>query len=76
MRQLGLDYLEIGPPGRERIAVVVSDEPVLKPRVLGMSGPENPFVKPESGDVADLCETLSTGPHDSWSAGVLSFLVG
>jgi hypothetical protein len=76
MRQLGLDYVEVGPPGWEHIAVLVSDGPVISPQVLAKASSESPFVKLGTDDIADICETLNTAEPHSWSAAVLSFLVG
>ncbi len=75
LRQLGLDYVEVGPPGWEHIAVVVSYQPTMHPRLLARASPEAPFVKLGDGDIADLCETLNDLSADQWTAGVLSFLV-
>ena len=76
LRQLGLDYVEVGPPGWEHIAVLISDQPLINARTLAKANLESPFVKLASNDIADLCETLSNEPADMWSASVLSILVG
>lgn len=75
LRQLGLDYVEVGPPGWEHIVVLISDQPLVSVCVLAKASPEAPFVKLSSDDVTELCETLNCEPADTWSAGVLSFLV-
>jgi len=76
LRQLGLDYVEVGPPGWEHIAVLVSEKPMVTARILAKVSSDAPFVKLGSEDIADLCEALSNAPGDTWSAGVVSFLVG
>jgi hypothetical protein len=76
LRQLGLDYVEVGPPGWEHIAVLISDRPLVNSRVLASASSDAPFVKLAAKDVAELCETLTDEPAEQWSAGVLSFLVG
>ena len=76
LRQMGLDYVEVGPPGWEHIAVLISDKPLVSVRMLAKASPEAPFVKLSSNDITELCETLTAEPADEWSAGVLSFLVG
>jgi len=76
LRQLGLDYVEVGPPGWEHIAVLVSDKPLINTHALARANSNAPFVKLGSGDIVGLCEKLSNAPTDTWSAGLLSFLVG
>ena len=76
LRQLGLDYVEVGPPGWEHIAVLISDRPLVNSRVLASASSDAPFVKLAAEDIAELCETLSDEPAKQWTAGVLSFLVG
>jgi len=76
LRQLGLDYVEVGPPGWEHIAVLVSDKPLLSASVLAGANVNTPFVKLASDDILGLCDTLSNEPIGAWSAGVLSFLAG
>lgn len=76
LREQGFDYVEIGPPGWEHVAVLVSDVPLVSERVLASTRPDDPFVRLRTEDVAELCETLSSAPAGAWSAGVMSFLVG
>jgi hypothetical protein len=76
LQQIGLDYVEVGPPGWEHIAVLVSDEPVVAPRVSARSTSESPFVKLTPEEVDEFCGVLTERPAGSWSAAVLSFLVG
>jgi hypothetical protein len=76
LQQAGLDYVEIGPPGWENIAVLISDEPIVAPRVSARSTSESPFVKLTPEEVEEFCGVLSERPPGSWSAAVLSFLVG
>ncbi len=75
MRQFGLDYVEIGPPGWEHIVVLVSEEPLISARTVATATSDCPFVKLTGDDIAELCDTLSEESVDRWSAGVLSFLV-
>ena len=76
LRGLGLDYVEIGPPGWEHIAVLVSEEPLITPEIATQARPEAPFVKLTEEQIAELCNRLSEEPSDKWTSGVLSFLVG
>ncbi len=75
LRQLGLDYVEVGPPGWEHIAVVVSDRPIINVRILERADAEAPFVKLTNEELSDLGNILINKPVDTWSAGILSFLV-
>ncbi len=74
--KLGLDYVEIGPPGWEHIAVIVSDEPMIGHHTLAKATSESPFVRLATEDISEFCEALNSAPSESWSADVLSFLVG
>ncbi len=76
LQQLGLDYLEVGPPGWEHLVVLVSDRPLLPAHTLAHASPENPFIKLTLPDLSQLCAAINAAPPDTWSAGVLSFLVG
>jgi len=76
LTQLGLDYVEVGPPGWEHIAVLISDRPLINSRVLARATSDAPFVKLAAEDIAELCDILTDEPADQWTAGVLSFLVG
>ncbi len=75
LQQQGLDYVEVGPPGWEHIVVLVSDRPLVNAGALAKSSVAAPFVKLAARDVTALCDSLSNCPADTWSAGVLSFLV-
>jgi hypothetical protein len=76
LRQLGLDYVEVGPPGWEHMAVLVSDEPVVSPSMSARSTTESPFAKLTPEEVDGVCGLLTDMPAGSWSAAVLSFRVG
>ena len=76
LRQLSLDYIEVGPPGWEHVAVIVSDTPVICASALGETSLEAPFIALETSDIAGLCDSLTNRSEDSWSASILSFLVG
>ena len=75
LKEMGLDYLEIGPPGWEHIAVFVSDRPILNERILASVSPGIPFKKLNGDEVYGMIDTLHAEPLDSWAVGVLSFLV-
>ncbi len=75
LRQLGLDYVEVGPPGWEHIAVVVSDRPLVNACILERAKMEAPFVKLTNDELSGFGHMLIKKPVDTWSAGVLSFLV-
>jgi len=76
LEQFGLNYIEVGPPGWEHIAVLVSNEPLFSAQVFERSAPEAPLIELMSEEISDLCNTLMNEPTGTWSAGVLSFLVG
>ncbi len=73
--QLGLDYVEIGPPGWEHIAVLVSDEPLIAVFIMARADVESPFVKLTGRELSDLGDTLANMPIATWAADILSFLV-
>ena len=76
LRQDGLDYLEAGPPGWEHLVAIVSDKPFIDGGCLARTRVEPPFVILSPAEISDLCDALSQRNTKSWSAGVLSFLVG
>lgn len=75
LRQFGLDYVEIGPPGWEHIAVLVSEEPLIEQGILARATGRQPFSELNPQEIAELCERLTERPPTEWSVGVLSFLV-
>ena len=70
------DYREEGPAGWEHIVGIVSDAPVLPDTITGRSTTEAPIVKLRPDELDGVFSTLNDLPAESWSAGVLSFLVG
>ena len=76
LNRRGLDYVEIGPPGWEHMAVIVSDKPLTDANLLSRASSEAPFVTLAEGEFEALCVRLGGFEDDAWSAGVLSFLVG
>jgi len=70
-----LDYVERGPLGWEHIALVVSNKILIPSSIIERSTCDNPFVKLTSKEIKMIFETLSNLDDESWSAGVLSFLV-
>jgi hypothetical protein len=70
------DYREEGPAGWEHIVGIVSDEPIVPADVLGRSTAEAPIVRLTPEEVGALFAKLEDLPPETWSAGVLSFLVG
>jgi len=75
LKQRNLDYVEVGPPGWEHIAVFVSDEPLTGLCTLYRATPLEPFVRFSDDELSNLCHLLDDmGPH-TWSAAVISFLV-
>jgi hypothetical protein len=75
LRRHNLDYVEIGPPGWEHLAVIISDQPVVNRLWMIRSTPQNPFLKLGENEVQTLSAHLNSLPPDKWSAGVVSFLV-
>ena len=70
------DYREEGPAGWEHIVGIVSDEPVIPGEIVGRSTAEAPIVRLTAEEVGVLFAKLEDMPADTWSSGVLSFLVG
>lgn len=75
LRQAGLDYVEVGPPGWEHLAVFVSERPLITPAVVRRSRPEEPFVALSPEEIESVCRCLADTDPGAWSVGVLSFLV-
>lgn len=75
LRQLGLDYVEVGPPGWEHIAVLISDRPLISVQVMERADLDMPLIKLQNTELVSLFDTLINEPESSWAAGVLSFLV-
>jgi hypothetical protein len=76
LRHDGLDYIEAGPPGWEHLVAIVSDEPFISAGCLARAHVDPPFVTLSTAEISDLCDALGERGSKSWSAGVLSFLVG
>jgi len=76
LRKAGLDYVEIGPPGWEHIAVFVTGEPLIDPCVPARATTAMPFVKLQPEELDELCAKLRAWDAGTWSVGILSFLVG
>lgn len=76
LRRQGLDYVEIGPPGWEHLAVIVSDVPLIDGPVYARAGENNLFIRLSNAEISRLYETLESADPDAWSGGILSFLVG
>lgn len=76
MDQLGLEYVEVGPPGWEHLAVLVSDEPLIDDSIAARANTEIPFVKLRKQELSDLFYAIMDAPNTAWSTGILSFLVG
>jgi hypothetical protein len=70
------DYREEGPAGWEHIIGIVSDDPILDDEIIARSTSDSPIVELDSRDALELLNTLEDVSPQSWSAGILSFLVG
>ena len=70
------DYREEGPSGWEHIVGIVSDEPVIPQDILFRSTLDSPIVRLTAEEVSMLFSQLEDMNPSTWSAGVLSFLVG
>jgi hypothetical protein len=75
LSKMGLDYLEVGPPGWEHVAVLVSEKPLISTSVLTRVSPNSPFARLGGDEFTELCVILNEEPSEKWTAGVLSFLV-
>ncbi|MEW6078692.1 MAG: DUF4384 domain-containing protein [Thermodesulfobacteriota bacterium] len=69
------DYREEGPAGWEHMVAIVSDEPVIPDEIVARSTPESPIVRLTPEEMEGLFTSLEELPAESWTAGVLSFLV-
>lgn len=70
-----LEYIEVGPVGWEELVAIVSDEPLVDTRLLFRSTHQEPFIPLTGGEYDSFVDKLAELPEDSWSVGVLSFLV-
>ena len=70
-----MDYIEVGPPGWEELAVLITPEPLVSEVDIYSSTPQNPFSIISEKQVEALMDKLADFQEDSWSVGVLSFLV-
>jgi hypothetical protein len=75
LREMELDYIEIGPPGWEHLAAIVSEKPLIDTRLLRKASFDNPFVQLTNEEFSELYEKLNEKSIGKWFAGVLSFLV-
>ena len=71
-----LDFLEVGPPGWEHLIMVVSDRPLAPASAVERSRPSEPFVELAGEELEAVWQELVRRTAGSWSADVLSFLVG
>lgn len=71
-----LDFLEVGPPGWEHLLAVVSDQPLAPAAAVERSRPSEPFVELAAEEQEAVWQELIQRTASSWSAAVLSFLVG
>ncbi len=75
LRRNGLDYIEVGPPGWEELAVIVTPKPLITETDIYKSTPQSPFSLMSPERVEAMLDQLADMPEDSWGAGILSFLV-
>lgn len=75
LQQRNMDYIEIGPPGWEHLAVLISDEPFAELSTTYRATPLSPFVELSDDELERLYQSLSGANPMDWSAGILSFLV-
>ena len=68
------DYREEGPGGWEHIVVVVSDQPIIPDDATKALSTDSPLLRLDHAELARIVGQMESSP-DSWSAGVLSFLV-
>lgn len=69
-------YYEKGPPGWEHLVLVVSDAPLPEESIVNRSTRKRPVVKLSPDEFQRLCVELTGRDPETWSAGILSFLVG
>lgn len=75
LRRNGLSYLEVGPPGWEVLAVIVTPERLIGTDELFESTARSPFVALSESRIGQIADQLAELPDDAWNAGLLSFLV-
>jgi hypothetical protein len=75
-RELIRAYYEGGPPGDEHMIVIVSEQPLAEAAWVRRSSPGDPLVHLSETEVAKLTSRLAALRPASWTAGVLSFVVG
>lgn len=75
IHQWGLDYVEIGPPGWEHLAVIISDVPLIDSPICARAAKQDPFIRLSNMEIGTLYEALDSAAPETWSGGVLSFLV-
>jgi hypothetical protein len=69
------DYREEGPAGWEHIIALVTDEPFIPVKAASRSSDASPIVRLTPEEIGSLFESLNEMRLDSWTAGLLSFLV-
>lgn len=75
LAQQGLGYIEVGPPGWEELIVVVTGQPLMTTQDVFPSTISSPFVELSTQRIDELIDQLAELEEESWTCGVLSFLV-
>lgn len=73
--EAGLDYVEMGPAGWERMAAIITPQPLIESAVLRRSFPDEPLILLEKEDLQRISERLKAFHDNEWSAALLRFLV-
>jgi len=68
-------YFEVGPPGWEHLAVVISASPLISRDDLAEASDREPFVVIPNREILRILRELKAQGSENWSAAVLSFLV-
>ncbi len=71
----GLEYMEMGPGGWERMAAIVTPQPLIDTTLLYRSYPDQPLVLIERDDLRRIKKKLEQFNQNEWSAAILTFLV-
>ncbi len=71
----GLEYVEMGPGGWERMAAIVTPQPLIHTALLHRSSPGAPLVLIGKEDLAQIRKQLERFNQGEWSAAILRFLV-
>lgn len=71
----GLEFAEGGPEGPEYLVAIVSDEPIVDPKILARADHGSPFVQLLPEDLVSIQKRLDELGPTRWTSGVAHFQV-